>query len=170
MTAHSAFVATGGTLDLIGIALVASPELFPHVSRVYGASRRRALRIASHVRRLLRRPSEAHVFRPSSGGIRLSGGSAVLVKSVSPAADLDRKVEALVGIVEELQQRLGNLENSVHILPDTWRADIADLRSKLEAYVQSESERMREAHLGKRLTGIACLFLGSSLLSVASLV
>jgi len=82
---------------------------------------------------------------------------------------LDQLVAFLLERSEELQTRLGTLENTVAEHPEQWRAEIEALRVDLTQAMGAELERARETHIRVRLAGIASLCIGSSLLSIASL-
>jgi hypothetical protein len=119
---------------------------------------------------LLGRAPRGAVYEDSGAATMHMTGSGVEVVSVAATASVERKLDFLITQSEELQQRLGVAENRLRDLPDVWRGELRQLRAEIDGLIASELERVRETHIGIRLTGIVCLLVGSSLISIAGLV
>jgi hypothetical protein len=162
-TAH-VLVVVGWPLETIGVVLIAAPELVPRAKRAVQAARARA---AAAVRHLLRRHLSTTRASTVSGRLSASGTSSL---SISDAATADEVLAFVRRQIAELQARASRVEDRVAGLPEEWKRDIAEATAALSADIDAAIERVRDAYIGWRLAGIACLLLGGTLLALANLV
>jgi hypothetical protein len=150
-------VVIGWPVETVGILLVAAPDLAPWVA----AARRRA-------RRALGRPAHHHV----AIGTATSQSSAHGVGVVSVAADAsdERKLQHLMRTTNELQGRVGSVENAMSGLPAQWRADIQDTENSVRRDLADRFAVFRSEYRRERRLGTALLIVGGLLLAGANLV
>jgi hypothetical protein len=166
-----ALVAVGALLDLTGIVLVAWGELHPHVEKARARGTSAWRRIETSLRLLLRRPRSRTVYGESASVVAIGlSGSGISVHSVSADATVDRKLEALIAMSEELQRRLGSVENRLSNINSEWEREIEQTRDEIERILREAVMESRDAHIGVRLWGIGFLLVGSTMLSGSNLL
>ena len=165
------------TLTIIGVAfevgggvLTFWPEISPRVSRARAQVRRFRSRLAIRIRQLLRRP-KTHVVAGAvtAGGVAV-GGQVSGYAWVPDDAPLERKLRFLIDQAVETQKQLNHVQSRLRGLPAEWREEIAATRSALEERIAQELQEGREQFIGRRLTGLACIVVGSILLGIVNLL
>lgn len=156
-------------MELAGIVLVGSPDLFPQAQRFSEWLRLQAGRVYGRVRRLLRRP----VHRTVTAGAGVSTAAALSARAiVSVAADasLEDKVAFLLRRDEQTQGRLTDLAVSVSALRDETATSLSQQRASMEAHVADSLRAAHEAYLPLRLLGVLLLTLGLGCTTAANFV
>ena len=111
-TSAAVLLIFGASMELAGIVLVGSPDLFPQAQRVSEWLRLRAGRVYERVRRLLGRP--VHRTVTGSSAVAIAGGmSARGSVSVASDASMEDKVAFLLRRDEQTQARVDDLTESV---------------------------------------------------------
>lgn len=154
---------------MTGIAFVAAPELQPGAVWLARHTDSGWKRVDARVRLLFHRPPRPGTVYEASGGITARvTASAVGVTSVSPTAPIEQVVGHVLRMTDELQQRLGAVENRLVRINREWERADAQLRTMFEQRMTEEMRHSREAYLTLRYCGIASLIAGSALLAIAS--
>jgi hypothetical protein len=164
-------------LTIIGVAfevgggvLTFWPEVAPRLSRARAHMRRFRSRLATRIRQLVKRP-KPHVVTEAvtAGGVTI-GGQASGYAFVSEEAHLDQKLRFLIEQAVETQKKLDHIQSRLRELPTEWRKEIAATRSALEERIALELQEARDQFIGRRLTGLACIVIGSILLGLVNLL
>jgi hypothetical protein len=98
------------------------------------------------------------------------GGSVSGYVSVPDDAPLERKLRFLIDQAIEAQKKLDHVESRLRKLPAEWGQEIAATRSALEEQIAQELQESRELFIGRRLTGLACIVIGSVMLGIVNLL
>ncbi len=165
----------GGTEECVGVALVASPELFPRASQAWrwlsGRSHALATRSLVLLRRLLRRPQHVVVdagTAEATGSVSLSDE---LIRGFPPDdAPVEEQVAYLRKIVQEQESRIASVENQTGRVETELRAEIQKTRAELEAVSLEQVREAAETHLEWRYAGLTLLFIGLGLATAGNLV
>jgi hypothetical protein len=159
----------GAACEFVGILLVASPELFPRLSRAArsfrGAISRRWAFLLARLGRGRNMTIDA-----GPGVIRVRAGGASVEHSIDASTPLERQLAFFRDEITRAQKRLNTLEAKVAEHPEAWRQDIDAARGELETFVMEQVERERDVHITVRLWGIVFLLVGVPLLAVANVV
>jgi hypothetical protein len=166
----------GGSAELFGLLLVASPELVPILQRVASLGRRawrQVLRLLRKVeaafRRLLRRPLP-HVVSVGAGGARAGGFPPSGRASVGDEATLEEKVDYLLRRDQDVQDSLERLEGSLAALPGRWKTDVEQASQALRDEHARALAELRDRHMQARLLGVVLLAVGIVLATAGNLV
>ena len=93
------------------------------------------------------------------------------IVSVAGEASPERKVEHLMRMADELQQRVGQVENAVAgELPAQWRADIQEAERGVRRDLADRFALARSEYRRERRLGTVMLIAGGALLAGANLV
>ena len=168
-TTKFALYLVGGVLEVVGIILVAAPDLGPLWKSGQERLRKAWDRLGAKVRSLLRRPRHVTASTSVSGGIAL-GGSARGIVGVSPAATTEEKVAFLLRRDEETQNRIADLHEALARARTEADRKLADTRAELEERLMVEIRRALDLYRGQRLAGIGMLVLGAICLSAGNFV
>jgi hypothetical protein len=163
-------VVPGGTLDVIGIVLVALPELEPRARRARQRVGRVMARVRGQVFALLRIRRNVTIHVDSVVGTASMVGRVSGIVGVGHDADLERKLAFLVEQATQTQDRLNALEHKLDDIPGEWRRDLDQTKGELEELLRQTIDATRETYIRERLLGIACLATGSVLLSISNLI
>jgi hypothetical protein len=173
----------GAAIEVVGIVLLASPDLFPvgvrfarFVVRQYRRLRawveRSRIRwwVEGVIRRLLRRPRHVTVTGSPAGA--LVGGVAprVVIGGVGGTATLQEKVEYLLardrdvkGQLERMKDRLDSAEKGIVLGLD-------DLRASMTAHVASSLGEAHRRYIEARYLGIVLVILGLAVATLGNFV
>jgi hypothetical protein len=158
-TSAAVLLVVGASMELAGIVLVGSPDLFPQAQRVSEWLRLRGQRIYERVRRVLGRP--VHQTVTGSAGLATAVGlSGRGIVSVAADASLEDKVAFLLRRDEQTQGRLADLAESVSALRDETATTLSQERTRMEMHVAHSLREAHEAYLPLRLLGVLLLTLG----------
>jgi hypothetical protein len=159
----------GALVELAGIVLVGSPDLFPQAQRVSEWLRLRVRRAYNRVMRLLGRPVVHTVSLgaalSASGGVRARG-----IVSVAADASVEDKIAFLLRREEQTQGRLDDLTEALQALRDDLASGLSEQRTSMEAYVADALSAAHQAYLPLRLLGVVLLTVGLGCVTAASFV
>jgi hypothetical protein len=159
----------GASLELVGIVLVGSPDLFPQAARVSRWLRLRVEVITNRLMRLFGRPRHRTVT--ARAGVSAAGGlSASGFVSVSESASLDEKVAFLLRRDEENQRRSNALHARVAAIEQESPKRLEELRREFEQHVADALASAHEVYLPLRLTGAGLLVMGLGCATAANFV
>ena len=171
-------ILVGGTLESVGVVLVASPELKSaatairdRTKRIRDRTRAGAGWLSTNARRLLRR-------RPRAGEVAIGGpissGSFSAEASVHTRPSPDSSDEQVIAFLlkkhGEHVGRFARIEAELESQPERWRQDIEKARSELSAETRKEVERVRDSHIKLRISGVVILLVGILLVTAGNLV
>jgi hypothetical protein len=157
----------GATNELIGVLMIASPELLP----LLDAAARKALtvgqwagnRIAMQVRRLFHLP---HTHYGSASGTISGSGSLTAELTRQPPTTLEGIATWVARHDEELLKHQEQLDS----LPSEWQTDIADAKHETERLARSLVKGLADRHLPLRLLGVGFVVLGLLLSATGNLI
>jgi hypothetical protein len=156
-------VTLGAWNELVGVLLVASPELLPRLHRflsfVAKWLRAASRRIATAIRRFLRIPPSPLVLQAEPGGMTLAGGG-VTLKSTVHGTDLAQQVEFLLQRTSEHERRLDLIEPELVRLREEIRASSEEVREELRREQEALERRLADKRIALRLLGLAYVILG----------
>jgi hypothetical protein len=159
---RTTLVLVGGGLELLGIVLVAAPELFP----LAGRAGRSVLRYLVQVTRQLGFRRGPQTVKLTFGASVEMGGRLSLVTTSPDDAPVDQQLAHLRAEAKRSQERLNALEEAVDDQPAKWREDIRELETAVDAKVQAA----QDTYLGVRIAGILCLLVGVPIATAANLI
>lgn len=139
--------------EVLGVLLVASPELLPRVERVlryiFGRLSSFASRVSRVLRRVLRLPGRRH-FASMSSGITLGGSVSTKVMRGTPSGTLEERLKWVIDKVRAHDDRLDNIDEEVSKLPERWKADIEVVRQELEDLSRELVRSTADARIQRR--------------------
>jgi hypothetical protein len=153
-------VTLGAANEVLGLVMIASPELLPLAQRaghwLIVLSRRAASKLAS----LLGLPRHYEIH--AEPGHFTIDGSVHTVGLVGPKRDpsLEESIAWLIERESKNQEEHQRLERLMRGLPEEWRTDIAQARQELEMRSEALVQRWADRHLHLRLLGVAYVVLG----------
>ena len=172
--AMSTWLITLGTWnEVLGVLLVASPELLPRAQRAFRYLLEwlsvRARRVSGVLRRALRLPGRNHyvnlasaVSAASAVGARLSLGA--------PSGSVEDRLKWLIEKVRKHDERIDDIDQEVTKLPDRWQADMDVMRQELEGLSRELVRSVADARIRLRLIGLTYIVLGLVLAWVGNVV
>lgn len=160
--------------ELLGLLLIASPEILPAAREAWLAVQDRAFAVRQTFVELVRTLRDQRTFRvgrslkighasdvSTVGGITLSGHAV--------SGTVEERVAELEAQQRELRATLDGLTTQLARLPEQWRAEIdgavATVQRETEQLVRATADR----RLGLRLTGVAYVAVGLMLSGFANL-
>jgi hypothetical protein len=157
-------VTLGAANELLGVLLVASPELMPRLEAVLRVGRTGLGRTGRWVRRLAERTfgRGAKVVLGSgvARGIAMIGGQGRVVSNPPPGATTEELVTWLVKQHERHDDRIHELERKASEFPALWRGDIAQARDELINDQRKLVRGVAEARIRLRLFGLLYVAIG----------
>jgi hypothetical protein len=165
----------GGTEECVGVALVASPELFPRASQAWGWLSRRSRALATRSRvllqRLLRRPQHVVVQAATAEATASASLGTEVIRGFPPDdAPVEEQVAHLRKVVQEQESRIASVEALTGRVETELRAEIHKTRTELEALSREQVRDAAETHLEWRYAGLTVLFIGLGLATAGNLV
>jgi hypothetical protein len=168
------FTVVGGANEVLGVLMIASPELGPvaastarNVARLLRITTQRAI---SFARRKLGLPGHVSV---KTGGF-LAGASAsapgAVVGQPLVNATIEERVAWLIAAYERLDEELRSLRATVEALPESWRRDIEEARQQSEDLSRALVRGLADRHLALRLLGLLFVLVGIVFAAVGNLV
>ena len=159
---RAALFIVGATIELLGIVLIASPDLVPGAVRLAGWMRRQWRPFANRLRRLLRRPPKSVAVSGSvSSGLALGGHATAIVGT--SVTNVEERVEFLLRRDRETQQAMSDLSRLVSSISETSKRDLAALRDELKAHVTTELTAAQADFRAARIAGTVALAIGLAL-------
>jgi hypothetical protein len=167
---QKALYAAGAFVELLGIALVASPDLVPGARRLSRWIAPRSRRFENRLRSLvgLRPRTIGHTTEVT--GTIASGASVSAVVSVDPGASLERKVDFLLRRAEEAQRAENALTERVASLERESRRRLDELRERMEAHVSTELGAALAEYRPARIIGTIFVATGLALATIANFI
>lgn len=160
--------------EVLGVLLVASPELLPRLGRVgrllLGRFRAARLRLLSTARRVLRLPGSAYADSATVGARLSVSGHAVHILGPPATTDHGELLAWLIKREKWAQERFQEIEKSVSELPERWRADMGVMREELEGVSRKLVREAADARIRLRLLGLGYVVLGLILSWAGNLV
>ena len=164
------FLVLGALLELLGIILVASPDLVPWALRLVRWIRPRWRQIENRVRRRLGRSARGIAYEDSATVDMKLTISASGEVDFDPDASLEDKVAFLLRRSVESQRETNALAQRVTAIETDAPNRIAELRAEMEAHVARALATAREDYRIARISGALVLATGLALTTVANLV
>jgi hypothetical protein len=159
---------SGAAFELLGILLIAAPDLVPGALRLSRWTRTRWRATENRWRRRLGLPLRRSVIRDSGTmtlGMSVSGSSLV---THDPNASLQGKVDFLLRRDEQTQKAMNRLFARVETLEESSVARLDELRREVEARIEQEMEAAKVDFRTARLGGTVALVIGLSLTTIAN--
>lgn len=169
-TTHIALTVIGGSFDLGGVALVASPDLAPRLQRLETESLQLASRlqvtVSEFMRKLLRRQPQGGRIDVPFIASRTQVYSPGLVSTPPHGADIEEKLSHLITESVRTQHRLIDVEGELVMLRDQAVKQRTEIGNEIEAHVARSGRRYEQ----QRFWGVVLVALGGLLLAAANLV
>jgi len=160
----------GAGLELLGIVLVASPDLVPWALRLVRWIRPRWRMIENRLRRLLRLSARGTAYEDSATvGLNITINSAAEV-GFDPKATLEDKVAFLLRRNSESQKEMNALAQRVAAVETEAPKRAAELRAEMESHVARELAAAKEDYRIARISGAIVLGCGLALTTAANFV
>jgi hypothetical protein len=157
-------------MELVGIVLIAAPDLIPGAARLSQWAAKRWRTIENRVRRLFGLPPRAIVYEVGAAGEMGTAGSALAIHSISGDQSVEAKVEFLLRRDQEQQEAIGRLGQRITEVAKESESHIADLRDELHRHVSSELAATAEKYRAVRIMGAVALAVGLGLTTSANFV
>jgi len=165
-----ALYVVGAVVELVGIVLVASPDLIPGAVSLAGRLRTWGRIAENKVRSALHLPPRIHVVSVSatvSGKATLSGSAVI---GFDESAGIEEKVSYLLRRDRESQEAANALATRVEHLERETPQQLEKLRDDLHEHIETRlSSRLADLRAA-RLWGVAGLIIGLGLGTVANLL
>lgn len=157
-------VTFGAANELLGVLLVASPELLPRMFTVLSYAERHIRgtikRLARFLSRVLHLPRTITIDA-ATAEMRMTGsGEGRVISSPPQNVSTEELVAWLVGRYKDLDDRVYEVEKEVRLLPQRWRDEIAATRQELEGTARQLVKSLAEARIRLRLLGLGYVVLG----------
>jgi len=162
-------LASGAILELGGIVLVGSPDLFPYGRRLSAWLRRRFGWIVNRVRRLIGRP-RVHTTGLGRPVLISRASSVSAVRSIREGAPLEDQVAFLLRRDQEAQRRENELSGRLTTLDEETGKRLEALRESMEQHVADSLTAAHEEYLPLRVLGVLLLVAGVGCLTAAAFV
>jgi hypothetical protein len=160
----------GAFVELLGILLVASPDLVPWALRFAGWIRPRWRRFENRLRRLLRLPHRGITHEVSLSAAIATGGRVSGVVDFNREAPLEEQVAFLLRRNVESQNETNALAARIAALEEETPGRLEALRAELEAHVSRSVATAKEDYRTARVMGVLVLVLGLVLTTLANLL
>lgn len=160
----------GAAVELLGIVLVASPDLVPGAVRLARWTRPRWRPIENRVRRFVGLTPRGRVVELSA---TISGAGRVSASGVvgrDPNTSIESKVEYLLRRDQASQEAANRLTQRVEALEAESAKRIDDLRREIDARIVREIEEAQEDYRRARIGGTFALAIGLALVTFANFV
>jgi hypothetical protein len=158
----------GASLELVGIVLVGSPDLFPYAQRFSDWLEPRFWRLANPVLRWLGRPRRTNVVQVGAVAEASAAGHAGKLMTVKDGATLEEKVGFLLNRVTELQQDRNSIEERLTSVEREAHEQLATATEEMKGHVATELTAAHAAYLPARILGVVGLIVGLALATWAN--
>jgi hypothetical protein len=157
-------VTLGAWNELLGVLLVASPELIPRLHHVLSFIARRLRsafrRLVTAIGNLLRIPRSPLVVQVGKAGTMELAGRGVTLKSTIHGIDLTQQVEFLLKRTSEHEKRLDLIEPELERIREEIRSSTQEVRVELRREQEALERRLADKRISLRLLGLAYVVLG----------
>jgi hypothetical protein len=168
------FVALGAANELIGVLMIASPELLPLVAALARvmATRTRAAMVGLRriVRRLFHRTHRVSAQLTIGTDIGTSVEDALVTRKLPGDATSEELIAWLLAEHQRQDDRIVALETRQAAMPSEWKREIAEVKRAAEEHAQTLVRSLADRHLSLRLLGLGYVVLGVILSTVGNLV
>jgi len=152
-------VTLGAVNELLGVVLVASPEIGRVVPGFLAKVKRRWALVVRVVRGYFAKPQSLVIHVPSAKATA-SMGTPTITQTPGINATLEERVAYLMTREKESRTRLHLVERELQRLPEEWRRELHGLRTELEELQRELVRRVAEARIRLRLLGLAYVIVG----------
>jgi hypothetical protein len=167
---RTVLLVTGALAELVGIVLVASPDLVPGAVRFAGWIRPRWRRFENRLRRVLRLPHRGVTHEMSASGAIAPSGRISAVVEFNREASLEEQVAFLLRRNVESQTETNALAARIAALEEETPGRLEALRAELEEHVSRTVATAKEDYRTARVMGALVLVLGLALTTLANLL
>ena len=150
---------TGAALELVGILLIAWPDLLPYAERVSRWLRVVMRWLAERLRRLFRRRRDVVVNVGAADALAIAGSISVVV-SPNPDATLEERVEYLLRREQEAQAKLNAHDERIGAMEEHVPRRLDEHRAAAEEHVESEIIAAESRYRSLRSVGVVALIAG----------
>jgi hypothetical protein len=167
---RTALYVIGAVLELVGILLVAWPDLLPYGARSSRWVRRRTRRTVDQVRLVVGRPRAQVVHVAGIDSAQAFGSASVsAIVSVNEEASPDERVEYLLRREREAQERLNAHDDRLRSIEERVPKQLEELRAESEEHVAKELTSAEWQYRPLRFIGAVALAAGLALTTTAQL-
>jgi hypothetical protein len=166
---RSSLYIAGAFIELVGIILVGSPDLFPQARRVSGWIGLGYRRVTNRFWRLIGRPRSKAVPLGPVGEVSMSG-SLSGVKVMTSVGTVEQKVEFLLRRDEEAQHHVNELRERIKVLEGDVESGLETARAEMKDHVARALQTAHEAYLPLRIVGVIALAVGLGLVTAGNFV
>jgi hypothetical protein len=166
---QAALYILGALCELLGIVLIAAPDLVPGAVRASRWTRLHWRRIENRIRRLLGLPLRSIVHTVGMADTIEIAGRIAATKSTS-ALTIDEKVEFLLRRDQEAQRDVNDLRGSVADLEAETSRRLDEFRDELKTYVDNELVASEADYKIARIGGTIALAIGLTLTTIGNFV
>ena len=153
-------VTLGAVNELLGVLLVASPEIGRVMPGFVANIRARVAVVARKIQAFFRKPRNIVVKLGVASESNAAMGIPTVIQIPGASTTLEERVEYLMGRDREIRALLHRIEGEVLGLPDQWRAELAGVKTELETLQKELVRNVAEARIRLRLLGLAYVLLG----------
>jgi hypothetical protein len=168
--AQGALYAGGAFVELVGIGLLAAPDLVPGARRLSRWIAPRWRTFENRVRRLLRLRGRNVVVTVGGAGSLGLAGSVSAVTSVSEDATLERKVDFLLRRDQEAQKQANAQAERIATLERESEKKLAELREQMETHVSTELATAAAEYRPARIIDAVAVAVGLGLATTGNFI
>jgi hypothetical protein len=161
--AQGALYASGAFVELVGIGLIAAPDLVPGARRLSRWITPRWRTLENRLRRRLRLRPRSVVHTAGAAGTIEMAGSVSAMKSVDPTATLGEKVDFLLRRDQEAQEQANAQAERVATLERESEKKLAKLREQMQTHVSTELAPASAEYRPARIIGALAVAIGLGL-------
>jgi hypothetical protein len=157
-------VTLGAANEILGVLLVASPELLPRIQTV-GTFIARYFRawlrqFGRFLWRLLGLPGRTYIDAATATATATGSAEERILHGPPPGATREQLLDWLIKEYKALEDRVHELEKEVRGLPKRWRDEIAKTRKELERSAGELVRSTADRNLRLRLLGLLYVIVG----------
>jgi hypothetical protein len=160
-------LAVGAALELVGIVLVGSPDLFPQAARVSAWLQARSQSAVDRLRAILGRGRDVTVTVGAADAVAIADNATVM-KAASEGASLEEKIEFLLRRDQEAQRDVNDLRTKLAAIEGNMPEQLEQLRWAMEEHVNEALIEAHRRYLPLRVIGAVALAAGLVCVTVAT--
>jgi hypothetical protein len=154
--------------ELLGIGLLAAPDLVPGAIRAAGWIRVKARAVENRVRRLLGLPRHVTVYAESATATLSASGQISTIVGTS-ATTVEDRVAFLLRRDHDIQEAINDVRHRLEEIERASQRGLRDLGEELRGHVTDTVAAARADYRAARLWGVAVLVIGLGLGTWANL-
>jgi hypothetical protein len=171
VTTRTFLLAVGGPLELIGIALIALDIIAPSMREALGAAIRTKQRVLERIQAAFAHlRGQLHTVVARAEMPFEVTESAAVVKKPGDDSSAEEKLELLIEVSIETQERLHRVESQVVALRDQIQRGIDDVGRQFELAIEKAVGESERAYLRWRAVGFVLALAGATAVFVASMM